>query len=222
MCDKEQKGDACYESGRRIVWFGGTFDPVHNGHLEIARFVADQLPADLVVMAPAACNPLKAAPMADQDNRLAMLKMAVGDDPLFEVDPVELKRPQPSYTIDTMELVISEREDDEIFFLTGADSLEDFASWHRVGELMKMVSILVACRPPTGPAHVQSIVESIEDSLGIGRGNSNISILSSPLIDISSTDIRNRISNGVSVDGMLPALVEQYIRQKGLYNGISC
>ena len=201
-----------------VVWFGGTFDPVHNGHLVIARCAAEQVKAGKVVLAPARCNPLKNSPAASPGDRVKMLKIAVEGDPLFEIDRAEINRRGPSYTVDTIEHTMRKRKNKKMYLLAGADSLNELTSWHRVEDLLQMVTLLVACRPP---ADIEQVNKNIAQIGNILRGKTgdrlNISAITAPMLEISSTDIRRRVNASRSIKYLVPETVEDYIEKRALY-----
>ncbi len=138
---------------RQVVIFGGTFDPVHHGHLIAARSVAEQLECEKVVLMPSASPPHKNAPLVTPADRLEMLRLAVGDDDLFEIDETELRRQGPSYTYDTLtQLHCRYGEDVELIWLVGLDMLLELGSWHRARDVVELARIVTACRPPVRPS----------------------------------------------------------------------
>jgi nicotinate-nucleotide adenylyltransferase len=197
----------------KTLLFGGSFDPVHCGHLIVSRAAAEAMEARRVLLVPAAANPLKDGPHASGADRMAMLNAAVADDELFDVCDVELHRPPPSYTIDTVEAL----GEGELALLVGVDSLAEFAKWHRVGDLVRRVEVCVACRPPDGPEQVERRIEQLREELGqSGRGLRARPVVT-PQIEISSTDLRARVGQGRPIRYCVPQVVAEYIRARGLY-----
>jgi nicotinate-nucleotide adenylyltransferase len=182
---------------KRIGIYGGSFDPVHHGHLILARDALEQLALDKIIFTPAATSPFKDAPHASADLRLAMLHAAVGHQDGFEVDECELQRPPPSYTIDTVTDIAAREGDAQFVLLIGQDNVPGLSRWHRIEELRKLVRFVVLDRTGT---NVSSDYEIIQRK-----------------IDISATEIRNRVARGLSIRYLVPTAVEEIIRQGNLY-----
>ncbi|MBT3278312.1 MAG: nicotinate (nicotinamide) nucleotide adenylyltransferase [Phycisphaerales bacterium] len=198
------------------ILLGGSFDPVHRGHLEIATFVASAVGAESVVLLPTACNPLKTPPVANDAQRLAMLELAAQSDPRMIVSEFELQR-GASYTIDTIEALERDGASD-LMLLIGADNLRDLSRWRRVEDLLAKVRLLVACRPPDGFAQASEAVNALEGMLPDALVDKvRTGLIETPLIDISSTAIREAIARGEPCQSMVPAGVWDYIEREGLY-----
>ena len=201
----------------RIVLFGGTFDPVHHGHLIIARAVAEQCGFDRITLVPTASPPHKPVAGASAADRMEMLRLATEGDGLFEVSRMEIDRHGPSYTIDTLAALRRQGEQAELVLLMGADMLEDLPKWHRADEVVEQARIVVAARPPW-----QDRMDATLARLR-GRFSDEIvqrlrdSVVGTPLIDISSTAIRRRVSLGESILYLTPPSVVRYIADRGLY-----
>jgi len=201
-----------------IVLFGGTFDPVHNGHLIVARSIAEQLGIDSITLMPAAKPPHKPAAAAGGEHRIEMLRLATADDPLFEICDLELTRPGPSYTLDTVRALRDQLGQDlEVRLIIGADMLAELPNWHQVSQLLCSVEFIVAARPPLDQ-QMEQIWADIQISLGRDASQRlSESVVKTPLLDISSTDIRNRVSQGLSISYLVPESVRAYISVNGLY-----
>jgi len=183
---------------KKIGIYGGTFDPVHHAHLILARDAVESLGLDEVIFVPAAISPLKkAAPVASGELRLAMLRAAIKGEPKFAVEDCELRRPPPSYTIDTVEELRERKSDTAIYCLIGEDNVETLPKWHRFDALKNMVRFVVLDR--TG--------ERSSDSYPLIRRN----------IDISATGIRRRVASGRSIRYLVPPAVEEIICREKLY-----
>lgn len=183
---------------RRVGIYGGSFDPVHHAHLILAREALEQLQLDEVVFIPAALSPHKLdVPTTPAPVRLEMLRSAIAGEPRFSVDERELHRPPPSFTVDTiMELRQADAEL-EIFYFIGSDNLPRLHTWHRFAELETLVRFIVLER-------------------GIAPPPSSYATIQRP-IQISSTEIRNRVATGRSIRYLVPPAVEQLIDRYQLY-----
>ena len=183
---------------KKIAIYGGTFDPVHHAHLILARQAIETLRLEKVILVPAAISPLKkAAPVASGEVRLAMLQAAINAEPEFEVDECELRRPPPSYTIDTVEEIRRREYESSIFCLIGEDNVEQLPHWHRFAELEKMVRFVVLDRSGKQPSHSYQLIHR--------------------RIDISATEIRRRVAQNESIRYLVPDSVEEIIQREKLY-----
>jgi len=192
--------------------FGGTFDPVHHGHLIVARAVAEAKGFAHVTLVPANSPPHKPPPRAPAADRLAMLKLAVEGDDLFDLCDLELNRPGPSYTLDTLMALRQRWQQATLHWVIGADMLGELGQWHRISEVLKLAKLLVADRPAkAAPAPHPSLQETRVMRTVPGE------FLHTPLIDISSSDIRRRVQQGQSIRYLVPSAVERYIAEHGLY-----
>jgi len=193
--------------------FGGTFDPIHLGHLVMAEEARLKLGFDQVVFIPARQPWLKAElPVTAAHHRLAMVKLATDSNPFFVVSTLELDRPGPTYTIDTVRQMREEMGPaDELFFIVGSDALADLPGWKEPDRVMELCRIVCLTRPGFPEAEVEALKSRLP-------GISDCLIqLDAPGIEISSTAIRERIRDGNSVRYLVPAEVEEYIRDNGLY-----
>jgi nicotinate-nucleotide adenylyltransferase len=183
---------------KKIGIYGGTFDPVHHGHLILARETAEQLLLERVVFMPAAVSPHKLETTSTAGElRLEMLRAAVAGDELLDVSDAELQRPPPSYTIDTVEAFRSSTPDAELFYLIGEDQLPKLHTWHRIEELRRLVQFVVLSRGSERPA---TDFPTIQRQIGI-----------------SATEIRNRVATGRSIRYLVPPAVEEIITRHQLY-----
>jgi len=204
--------------GARIAFFGGTFDPVHHGHLIVARAVAEQGRFDCVHLVPTSRPPHKRPAGATPPQRLAMLALAVADEPLLAVCPVEVERPGPSYTYQTLE-ALRERygPETELHWVIGADMLEELHLWRRIERVLELARLVVAVRPPW-QERLEELLATLAPRLGAeAAARLRQGVLAAPLVDISSTDIRARIGRGLSIRYLVPDAVEGYIRRTSLY-----
>jgi nicotinate-nucleotide adenylyltransferase len=182
---------------RKIGIYGGSFDPIHNAHLILAREALEQLDLEKVIFVPAAISPFKQMPMASAHDRLSMLQAAVGDEKGFEIDDCELRRPPPSYAVDTVEDIQNRAGQVEIYYLIGEDNVATLTKWHRFAALQKLVRFVVLDRTGTSSTHDYQTIQR--------------------KIDISATDIRKRVASGQSIRYLVPRAVEKIIRQGKLY-----
>ncbi len=182
---------------RKIGIYGGTFDPIHHGHLILARAASEQLALEKVIFVPAAVSPFKGPPSAAAEARLRMLRTAIEGDPTFVADDCDLRRAPPSYTFDTVEQIRQREGDATFYYLLGEDNIEGLSRWHRFPELREIVDFVVLDRKGNAPGHPYLTVRR--------------------KIDISGTDIRKRVASGHSIRYLVPAAVEEIIRQENLY-----
>jgi nicotinate-nucleotide adenylyltransferase len=199
----------------RIGIFGGTFDPVHLGHLIIAEQAREQARLDQVWFVPSARPPHKLeTPITPFDRRAEMLQLAVAGQPNFLVDPIEKERPGPSFTIDTLADAHCRHLGNEYFLILGADCLPDFPTWREPERIIEMSTLLVAARPgwPVWPANQVAAALGLADP-----GKVRLEPILIPLIEISSRDLRRRASEARSLLYLVPRAVEVYIREKKLY-----
>lgn len=204
---------------RRVGVIGGTFDPVHYGHLVIAEEVYAALDLAEMVFVPAGHPPHKPDSLvAATHHRLAMLELAIANNAHFSISQVDLERPGPSYTVETLRLLRQQwGEQTDIYFLIGWDSLEDLLTWHDPAGVLAQLSYLVAVRRP-GYNEESGYRDSLEARLpGIKQ---RLLVVSAPQLEISSTDLRTRIAEGRPIKYQLPESVEQYIEQYRLYQRI--
>jgi nicotinate-nucleotide adenylyltransferase len=190
----------------RVGIFGGTFDPIHLGHLIVAEQARDRLRLDRVLFVPARVPPHKGSAAADAEHRYRMTRLATEDHPQFAVSDLELLREGPSYTIDTLRALRAEAPGGtRHYLLLGADSARDLEHWRDFQDLLEDATVVVAGRPG---------VDQDRLSTHVGR---KATFLSTPLLEISSTEIRRLVREGGTVRYLVPAPVEEYIRSEGLY-----
>ena len=192
---------------------GGTFDPVHNGHLIVAGEVMAGLGLAAVIFVPAGQPWLKADWLiTPAEHRLQMLRLALADKPDFKISTVEIERAGPSYTVDTMaELREKAGSDDELFFILGQDNLAQIPQWQEPSRLMEMCYLVAVNRPGAPRPKLKSLEKSLP---GISP---RVMLLDRPEIDISASDIRERVARGLSVRHLVPEPVNRYIKENGLY-----
>jgi nicotinate-nucleotide adenylyltransferase len=210
---------------------GGTFNPIHYGHLAAAEEVSDRLGLKRVLFVPSFIPPHK----KDEDipsviHRMQMVRLAIADNPLFELSDIEITRGGMSYTIDTMKSLRKTMADAELYFITGLDSFLEIKTWNRWKMLLTLCGFVVLSRPGYRFQDLSRLefMKSAEDEfadldLGLCKqtvvrtGTYTFFLEMIPLFDISSTDIRRRIKEGRSIKYLLPDEVENYIIKNKLY-----
>ena len=199
---------------RRLGILGGTFDPIHHGHLLAAEEAYHQLALDQVLFVPAGVPPHKPArPISPAAHRVRMIELAIAGKPHFSLSRVDVDRPGPSYTVHTLELLRARwGSTPRFFFIEGNDSLSDVACWYQPQRLIALCELAVVARPGS-----QIDLPELERRLpGITE---RIHWVKIPLLEISSSDLRARIRAGRSVSYLVPREVEDYVRRHGLYMG---
>ncbi len=191
---------------------GGTFDPPHNGHLLIAEQATHKLQLAQVLFIPARQPPHKLGePISPLRDRVAMLQRALSGKPTFLISMIEAERPGPSYTVDTLrELRRDTSPGAELFFIMGMDSLETLPTWHKPEEIVQLARLAVLSRP----GH-HADLDALERQIpGI---KASVIFLRAPELDVSASEIRERVARGESIAGLVPPAVAEYIRQHQLY-----
>lgn len=195
------------------LYFGGSFNPIHHGHLICSRAAAEAIGAENVVLIPSAQPPHKAntASMASSNDRLKMCQLATANDAFFKVNSLELERAGPSYTFDTAR-ILRQAGGQKIRWLVGADMLLDLPNWHRAEELLDQIDFVAMARPGWNMDWnlIPPRFRTLRDNL-----------VSVPAIGISSTEIRLHVSDGRSIRYFTPPAVCRYIRQHRLYQPAS-
>lgn len=194
----------------RIGFFGGTFDPIHHGHLILASYAASGVGLDRLLFAPAADPPHKDRRISPVSDRIEMLLRAIDPDPRFEMTTVDLDRSGPHYSADTLAILAKQFPDTQIYFLMGSDSFRDLPRWHEPLRLFDHADLLVGLRPNS---HFD--VDELARTLPPVR--SQTTFVDIPLIEISSTEIRYRVSQSLPIDYLVPYTVQRYVESKGLY-----
>ncbi len=201
---------------RKIVLFGGTFDPIHIGHTTVADEAAEHVGAEKIIFIPAKRSPLKNfLPKTSDADRFAMIALAIADNRKFELSDYELKKPEPSYTLETVrQFQAGYGSNTSIYWLVGADSIDDLPHWYKVVELLDECNLSVMYRAGCDLPDFSGF----ENIWGAGRVEKlRQNTIRTSLIDISSTEIRNRIATGRDANDMLNPLVADYIRKHKLY-----
>ncbi len=196
---------------RRLGIFGGSFDPIHRGHLAALDAVRKARPLERVFLVPAGRPPHKrSGSRAPFEDRLAMVRLALAGRSGVELLDWEGRREGPSYSIDTVEELMRREPGAGVDLLVGADMLADLPSWHRAAELAGLVTVVAFSRPGTA-------LEPAQAAFRAAFSGREAVVVPAPLLDISATEIRRRLGAGEGVEGLLPPGVESYARSKGLY-----
>ncbi len=191
---------------------GGTFDPVHNGHLAIAEEVQARLSLAEVLFVPAGQPWLKPEhPIAAAEHRMEMLRLALTGKPYFKLSTIEIERAGPTYTVDTLTELKSQHNTGEIFFIVGWDSLTELPKWKEPSRIVSLCRLVAVPRPGYSLPDLKSLEAAITGLSG------RLILLDKPRIDISATAIRSRIALGLSIRDLVPEVVERYIREYRLY-----
>jgi nicotinate-nucleotide adenylyltransferase len=187
----------------KLGLFGGTFDPIHLGHLRAAESAREELGLDLVAFVPSSVPPHRFGQLTEANDRFAMTCLACAHHPSFVAWDTELRRPGPSYTVETVELVRAERPGDDIVLVVGADTWPEMTTWRDPARLLAQVTVAVVTRPdgPVPPAAVSGVVR-----------------VGGPSLPISATLVRDRVRRGESVRFLVPDAVADYITKRGLYS----
>jgi nicotinate-nucleotide adenylyltransferase len=182
--------------------FGGSFDPVHLGHLIAARVAAERLGLAEVRFIPAAAQPHKGGRhVAGPEDRLAMLRLAIAGEPGFAVETLELERPGPSYTVDTLRALRAREPERPFILLVGADAARDLPRWREAEVIPSLARVAVLTRPGSEPPVAVGAVE----------------VVAVPAVDISATEVRRRVADGRRLRFWVPDAVVEYIATRGLY-----
>jgi len=199
----------------RVGVFGGSFDPPHKGHIEVAKRALRLHSLERVVFVPANQPPHKSERrLTDCGRRMAMLRLALASEPDFEVDDVECRRGGLSYTVDTLHYFRNKYPSSELFFIIGSDSLEELPSWRRVKEVVRLARFVVVLRA----GFDREVFRRLRPLLGeeiVAR--MEVDMVSEPPVDVSSTEVRRRLAKGEPVSDLVDERVLEYIVENGLY-----
>lgn len=213
-------------AGARIGVLGGTLDPIHLGHLDAAAAARDALALDRILIIPSNVPPHRPQPIASAYHRFAMAALAVNSIDGFAVDDEELCSPGPSYTTDTLgRLHEAGLTAAQIFFITGADAFAEIETWSRYPQVLDLARFVVISRPGASATALPQKLAALADRMATPAQarerdpEPSIFLVDATTRDISSTDVRRRLSCGKSISGLVPAAVEAHILQHGLYAG---
>jgi nicotinate-nucleotide adenylyltransferase len=208
---KEGKLSSGKEVTHKLGIMGGTFDPIHNGHLKVAEVIRSRFALDKVIFVPSLCPPHKGlSEIASVEHRYAMVNLAIADNPFFESSRIEIDRPCPTYAGDTIEAFRKKYgKSRELYFITGLDALLSIISRDRSRTYPGICQFIAAARPGYNR---KTIEKSIPPDL-----KPFITIIEEPALAISSTEIRARIKNHQTIDHLVPEAVREYIANRSLY-----
>ncbi len=192
---------------------GGTFDPIHIGHLIVAEEVRTRLDLAEVLFVPAGQPWLKPdSPVSAAEHRVQMVRLAIANKPYFKLSTIEIERAGPSYTVDTIAELVGQLDvGDELFFILGWDSLAQLPLWEEPSRLIKMCRLVAVPRPGYPPPDLKFMEPKVP---GLSQ---RVIFMEKPEIDIDATEIRNRVAQGLSIHHLIPEPVESYIKQQRLY-----
>ena len=202
-------------AAEKLGVLGGSFNPIHIGHLIIAEAAYESLNLDEVLFIPAKQPPHKPSEkLAPAVHRCNMVRLAIRGNDRFRISTMEIRRRSPSYSIDTITQLRRARPSADIFFIIGADTILELHTWKRIRDLATLCTFAVAVRPGFSLRRLDDLRAVLgEEAVAAMKA----SIIRVPPIGVSSTDIRRRIAEGRSIRYLVPAAVERYIREKGLY-----
>lgn len=196
---------------RHIGLMGGSFNPIHLGHLNIGRAALESGVVEKVLFLPSGNPPHKRAGLEDKQHRLAMARLAVDGEESMEICTEEIDREGVIYTVDTLTILHEKMPDCRFYYLIGADTLCVLHTWRRAEDVIRLCAFLVVMRPGEDEAQVMAAARRWREM------GAEISFLPACMMDISSTQIRERMASGLSLDDLVPAQVEAYIRENDLY-----
>ena len=201
---------------KKIILFGGSFDPVHVGHITVAQWSIERIGADKLLFIPAGCSPHKnSAPLANDQQRADMISLAIAKQDCFDIDTCEIRRQGPSYSYDTvvhMKKLYGDSTD--LYWLAGADVANDLYRWHEIDKLLDQCTFCLMARGGQGSIDF----ELLKTNLGSKHADMiRSNCLNPPLIVVSSTEIRSRINKDKAVDDMLCPDVLRYIKENEIY-----
>lgn len=192
---------------------GGTFDPIHNGHLILAEYGRTTFDLDKILFIPTGKPPHKdKASISPNNHRYNMTMLAINSNPYYLISSIEIQREGIAYTVDTIKYLKSKFAHRDFYFILGSDSLYQIHKWKDYKELLSLCNFIVAKRQDLDNNNLKAKIEELSELYG-----SYIYILESPFIDISSTEIRNRVKKGLSIKYLVPDPVGQYIEKNKLY-----
>lgn len=194
--------------------FGGSFNPIHYGHLMICEYIKEEMGLDKVIFIPTGNPPHKDLGVSAED-RYEMVRLAISPNPDFEISDIETTRVKLSYTVDTIRELKKIYKEEKLYFLIGLDSLFQLKTWKKIGDLSQEIEFVVALRPGyIDKEEINKEIDFLRDNFG-----TRINLIKTPLYEISSTDLRDRIHEGKSLRYLIPKKVLDYIEESGFYKG---
>lgn len=194
--------------------FGGSFNPIHYGHLMICEYIKEEMGLDKVIFIPTGNPPHKDLGVSAKD-RYEMVRLAISPNPDFEISDIETTRVKLSYTVDTIRELKEIYKEEKLYFLVGLDSLFQLKTWKKIGDLSQEIEFVVALRPGyINKEEINNEIEFLRENFG-----TKINLIKTPLYEISSTDLRDRIHEGKSLRYLIPKKVLDYIEESGFYKG---
>ena len=201
------------EDNIRTGILGGSFDPIHNGHLSIVDAALEELALDKVLLIPTKVSPFKIGrKVAPDEDRLEMTRLALKDRPGCEVSDIEIRKQGVSYTIFTLDELSASGLYGKLYFLMGTDTFLELESWYKGTELLEKYAFALAPRPGFARSEFEEKLDYYRETYG-----TDVTVLNNEMLPISSTKIRARLAEGLPVTGLLPDDVESYILENGLY-----
>lgn len=214
---------------RRIGLLGGTFDPIHVGHLRSAEEVREAFALERVYFVPAANPPHKPnGALADSGDRLQMVELAITDTPFFRASAIEIERGGPSYSVDTLRAMQTLETGASLWFIVGYDAFREMRSWRDADRIFELANLVVTTRPPVAfEPSIENLPVAAQESFCYDpstrsyrhRSGTVLHFLPITALDVSATAIRRRVRQGRSIRYLVPAAVEAYIVERGLYRG---
>ena len=198
----------------QIGLFGGTFDPVHLGHLILAERVREEAGLDAVWFLPSYRPPHKDHAITRYEHRLEMTALAIVGQPLFRIEPIEKELPPPSYTAHTLEALQQRHPRNTFHLIVGTDCLPDIPKWFEPHTILKRTALLAVPRPGFEPWTAAQLATA----LNLPANEVRLTMIDCPLVDIASREIRERVTLGKSIRYLVPRSIEEYIREKKLYS----
>ena len=192
--------------------FGGSFNPIHYGHLMICEYIKEEMGLDKVIFIPTGNPPHKDLELSAKD-RYEMVRLAISPNPDFEISDIETTRVKKSYTVDTIRELKKIYKEEKLYFLIGLDSLFQLKTWMKIGDLSQEIEFVVALRPGyLDKEEINKEIDFLRENFG-----TKINLINTPLYEISSTDLRDRIREGKSLRYLIPKKVLDYIEESGFY-----
>lgn len=192
--------------------FGGSFNPIHYGHLMICEYIKEEMGLDKVIFIPTGNPPHKELELSAKD-RYEMVRLAISPNPDFEISDIETTRVKKSYTVDTIRELKKIYKEEKLYFLIGLDSLFQLKTWMKIGDLSQEIEFVVALRPGyLDREEINKEIDFLRENFG-----TRVNLIKTPLYEISSTDLRDRIREGKSLRYLIPKKVLDYIEESGFY-----